>query len=598
VRFIELIVSGVPGTQGVLHFPLEPGLNAWKPKGPFRLETVVDLLAALLYPSPLRTGMLGPGKASAAGLTFESRGVTYRIQRDFARGTTQLAQLEPGTQDTFKETSREISFIRETMIRSAQVPPQRAFRTLLVSRFSDSIPVEERSGAGPVPSAPKNPSFTDPETTLAGLRSELETHQVVTEINSRLDGLHSKLFAAEEKLRRLDDPRKQLEELDREYEEYRVLDQPGLLHPQLTAKLKGYAVLLEKRDGDLAATEETRKKREEELAGTSGNPWWREPLGMAGTLLVPVSFVAIGAARHLRWLTGLLWAVFFAGLILAAIGFLRGYRRVERRKLLQKELRDSETERAGIEKRFEIETAAVRKFFQAVGNDNSSDLLKMMERHAALSPRRQAAVDALAAVQEEVREAELLREREEASREISELERRLSELPPVTGGVDAVQREISRVEEELQRGGERVASVPSAATPGIDPDRLLETTAHLIGRPAMELLSFIRTGLAANLAAASKGRFRGAEFRGDRFSGFRSADGAVRTWEEIDPPGRAVLLFGVQFTLWQALNGAKRPLPVVLDLTSATRFREEFDPVGLQAARFLATQTQVLVLGG
>lgn len=594
------MVSGVPGTQGLLRFPFEPGWNAWKPKGPFRLETVVDLLASLLYPAPLRSNMLGPGKARQAGMTFQARGNIYRVMRDYARGTTQLAQLEPGTQTSFKELSRELRFIRETLARSARLPSQRVFRSFLVSRLSEALIPEERSDFvrmdEQVSKGDRAP-LIDPESRLTGLQEELKTHRRIAELSARLDELLALTFKIDERLRELEEPRKRLAQLEREYDEVRIFDRPGVLQPQLVSKLRVYAATHEKTGAELAALEEDGIRWENELEGTPDRPWWREIPVAAGSVSSAAGFGGMEFFRDSTSLYALCWVAFFLGLVLVGYGLVSGRRRLEKKAELAKQVRGVEVERAGIEKRFDIETTAVRKFFDAVGNDDPEELLEMLERHAVLGAERKKAEEEFKALQAAIPEPELRKEKEEALAEIARIEQELGDLPPVTADVNSVAREVLKIEGELRAGGAAVEVSSPDFHNADDPNRLLMLAAEILGRSEAELLRQMKQGLEINLTSMTRKRFRQVLVQGGRVTGFRSAEGEAVAWERGDPSTRAALLFSVQFTLWQLASASGRAVPVVLDLLSSLSGGEDLRKLGLEVARVLATKTQVLVLG-
>lgn len=605
MRFIELTVVGVPGTQGVIRLPMEQGLTVWKPKGTFRLESVVDLLADLLYPAPMRSHLLGPGKAEQASLTVEARGTTYRIARDYARGTTQLLQIEPGTASSLKEVSRELQYVRETLLRSAQLPPQRVFKSLLVSRLADSLALEEQSGI----SAKGDVAGLDPSTAvvglhdrLAGLRDECKTLTRIEELNAKLDEHQANAFQIDEQLLRLEGPRQRLADVEREYEEYQVFDGEGVLTPQVVPKLKAYTGHREKRTDDLTAMDERSVEMDSDLAQISDRPFWRETPIFVGAILTPAAFVAVGFVRDSKWLSGLFWLCFFSGLGLLIYGFFSGRARLEKRASLGKEMSGLETERAGIEKRFQIETSVCQKFFDSVGNEDAEELLGMLERHARLSEQRKTEKEEWQKLSQEVPEEKLTEGRKNAQEEISRIEGKLAELPPVTGDLTSVKREIVRLEEEVQpeaEEGSQISSVSQLKLDSLDdPNRLIRLSAELTHRSERDVLMRAEKGLQLNLAKISGGRLRRMDIQQGQILGFEDMDGVRNSWGTLDREMKAAVLFSLQFTFWQVGCTGEEGKPVILDLLGSDLSVGELQKTSLQAAEFLAKKTQVLVLGG
>ncbi|MFH1263810.1 MAG: hypothetical protein V1495_10270 [Pseudomonadota bacterium] len=588
---IELTVSGLPGARESQSFFFDPGLNRLTQSGPVRPEILIELFTSLLYPAPGRNGMLGPGKAQEATLTFESRGTTYRIARNYLQNSIRFSQLEPGCDDSYREISHDLSFVREALGRSAQVPRSRVFRFLLVSRLSDRLPAEEVS-------VPVAKGIRNPEERLPGLRRELETHRKILEVGSRVDELQGRIQRADERLRRFEEPRKQLAEVDSEYEQYKIFDRPGLLVPDLTSKLAAYPAAQEKRSADLEALEEKRIRTEADLAGLPDRPLWKEPVGLIGAVAIPFSFAAIGLLRHQRLAFALSCIVFIGAMVVAALGYFAGQRRITRRSELAKQIAGFAGERAGIEKRFEIETAAARKFFAETGNNDSSDLLALLERHADLSGQRKVVADEIEALRREVPEEELRKEREEAVREVAKLESQLSDLPPVTGDLSAIRLEILRLE-EVARTPEPVGGFrPLEEARPDDPNGLIRLAASIVGRTPEEVIAFVRPGLEMNLSRLSNGRLRGVDVTGDSISSFRDDSNGKFTWSDLGLQQRAQVLFAIQFTLWQAVGAGNRPLPIVLDLNSSAAADPALRDLSRQAAEHLSRKTQVLILGG
>jgi hypothetical protein len=153
---------------------------------------------------------------------------------------------------------------------------------------------------------------------------------------------------------------------------------------------------------------------------------------------------------------------------------------------------------------------------------------------------------------------------------------------------------------EAEKGdGEDAARISSPDLPAADePNQLLALAAEVIGRPSGEILGHVRPGVDANLATLAGGRFRNVIVRGARILGFVNADGEDVRWDSLRAGDRAVLLFAVQFTLWQVVASGPQARPVILDVTRASAGEEALLATSSQAAEFLSKKTQVLVLGG
>jgi len=594
VKLIELILQGVPGTQGVLRYPFQPGLNPWKQKGDlFRLEALVDVVASLFYPSQNQSTPLGPGKAQRAGITFEARGTTYRLTRDYVSKTLNLAQLDQGTKDHFTEISKDPHFILATLARAAQIPSQRVFRSLLVARHGASSSEEQQKWQSAERHLAKERAFEapDPQARLAELRAEQGQIRTIHEREAKIDELQALVFQIEDQLRRFEEPTAHLKKIMEEYEAYAVFDAPGVLTPQVIQKLDRYAKVQEQRGTDLQTLEEKSKEWTEQLNGTPNRPPWNEPVAIGGVVAALIAF--IGATFFRPWLWPLL-AVFVLGLGAMSWGLWEGLRRKEKIRSLMQQIRGLDAEKAGIDKRFEIETGPVRKLLETVRIKDAHDVSDMLMRRKELQMQRKAVEVELAAAETTTPREKLMEEKDKHLKEIAAIQATLQNLPPASVDPNALEKEIRDLEATLASD-----TVPpqyeQPSTPASDDvNRLVVLAAELFDCPVAGLLRRVQQGVAANLTILTDKRFAGIEVAHGKLTAFQTSDGKLVAWPAVDPSAKAALLFAVQFTLWQLL-AAERPLPLFLDLISG-RQHEKLCALSLRAAQHVARQTQVVVL--
>ncbi|MFH1016751.1 MAG: hypothetical protein V1798_01055 [Pseudomonadota bacterium] len=588
MRLIEVLLEGVPATKGVMQYRFEPGLNPWKQKGTFPIATIVDVVESLLYPATRERETLGPAKSRRAGMTFQARDITYRLVRDFASKKTVLSQLLPGSQDQFRELSSEPRFIAETLTRAVRIPGHRVFRTLLVA-------CPGKIGADPSPATRANkepPTLVSREERLWALRAEQENLQRIERIEGRIDELQAGIFRVDEELLKLTGPREETARIEREYSEYQVLDREGLITPQTLARLKGAGALVEKRAQDLRALEEKAQEWTQELVGIPERAWWKEPLAWGGAILAVGSFVASTVGR--AWLaTWMLLSV--SGILSVAAGYLRNFRTAERIKGSRAKIKSLDAEKAGIEKRFEIESATVKNLCSVVGERDPQEILAKVERWRELREQRTNAHAALRITEKRVPEEALRREREHLADEAARLEQEQAQISPSSMDPNLLDQEIRELGAVVDKAEPSLVSMKTAESGGGDPMyALLEAAAEAVEQKPLEVLAQCQKAMDANLLAITDRKFIGIQVQGSGFCALVAASGIPVLWPELDSHQKALSHFCVQFTLWQLLAGL-RPMPFVVDLVSAPTDAVTVK-VTLSAARHLAKKAQVVVL--
>lgn len=588
MHLIEVVVEGIPGTHGVLKYPLESGLNAWKQKGTVRLETIVALIESLLYPASDSGAPLGPGRAKMAGVTFNAGGTVYRLIRDYSGKSLKFSQLQAGSKNQFRDLSTDSRFITTTLTRAAKLPSRRVFRSLLVSRpgivsheketHREKEPVHQNGG--------------DPRQRLSILKREKEGIETIRTLETENDGLQNRVFEIEDQLRRLDEPQRQVEQVRNDYEPFRVFDTPDLVTPQILKRLKNYPGLADKRVSDLQALEEKIQEWDAELTLIPVRPFWQEVPAYAGVGFAVLCFIS---ASFLRNWKGLLLLAATAGLGVFVWGIFQGLKREERAAGLRKTLRGMEGEKAGIEKRFEIETAMVKKFCDAVKINDTKEIEDMLSRWETMKTELKRAEEEFDRVSKEIPQESLRQELAGVRSKLKDVEGKLRETPNASVDPVAMDREIRDLEATLANPSATIAEEPPRDMgEENEVQRLLTHASEFLDRPVVDILGQAASAISANLATLTAKRIAKIEVRGNEILGFRQADGNLLSWGAADPQTQSTLLFGIQFTLWQMMP-PERALPVVVDLNQSP-VSEATQKLMLAAAQYLAKKSQVLAL--
>ncbi len=598
MRFIELTIEGVPGTRAALRFPFDSNLNVLQQKGTLRLTTVIDLIQSLLFPTLGKSNTLGPAKSQKANLVFEARGNVYRVERDYIKAQIFLFQLEQGSKDSFRELSKEFRYIKTTLERSLKMPTQRIFRSLLVSRISETLDKEEptfRLKDSPLTQAQSDPVHEDPHVRLAGLKEDLRNSILLSDLGASLDELQSSLFKVEEQLNRFKEPKRKLKEIEDEYEPYKVFDNPGVITSQTISKLKSYENLKEKKEQDLLNLEERSSQAAKELSVIPLRPVIREPIAIIGTVLTLGGFIGASFLREYGWAFSSSLLIFILGLFVIGSGLLKGMKREQKIAALRKQLTGMNAEKAGIEKRFEIENTVVKNLFETIGNNDPLEIQESMARRKALLTERELVEQELTSLEKKSPFQDLILNKEKLQSEIVAIESRLADIPPLSIDSNALEREIAELEVQLQEKTRVLPNIPSLREEeDSDVTALLDLTSQVMDRTRLEVLKALKQGASKNISVLTLNKFEGIEVQGEKIVAFRTPSGVAK-WETLDTITKATLLFAIQFTCWQLLVSSNSILPLFLDMVSSQR-PELLSKMVLQAAQVLARKTQVLVL--
>ncbi len=588
MHLVEVVVEGIPGTNGVLKYPFEAGLNAWKQKGTVRLETISALIESLLYPNSDSGSPLGPGRAKMAGMTFNAGGVVYRLIRDYSGKTIRFSQLQPGSKNQFRDLSTDSRFITTTLTRAAKLPSRRVYSSFLIARPGK---VQQEKGSI-VEAAPISMNEFDPGARLEILKRERASIETVRKLESENDALQNRQFEIEDQLRQLDEPRNRLEQVKAEYEPLRVFDTHGLVTPQILKRLKNYPGLADKKAADLQALEEKAKDWDAELTLMPMRPFWQEVPAFIGIGVALVSFIL---ASFYRKLLALLLGGAGVGLGVFIWGIFQGLKREERAGMLRKNLRGIDAEKAGVEKRFDIESGMVKKFCDSVNVQDTKEIEEMLSRWEELKGELKKAEEEFATVEKRIPAEELRKEHQEIREKQKKVEEELRGIPNASVDPVSLDREIRDLEATVAHGSvEHHVQVSELTSDDDEIQRLFIHASELLDRPTGEILRQASSAISANLATMTGKRMMGIESKGDQVTGFRTSDGSVISWAAADPQMRMALHFGIQFTLWQMIP-QERMLPVVLELSQSPAV-ESTQKLMLAAAGYLAKKSQILAL--
>jgi DNA repair exonuclease SbcCD ATPase subunit len=556
VRLLEFALRGVRRFEGGRKLAFQEGYNLVTGPNDSGKSTLLAALLATLEPERLRedaTGVLAgpqPGEPAQArgGLTFLHDGKTYRLVRDLEQGAATLAALEPGS-SKYLPQQRDAESVRAWLREVAGMPGPRQFDVLLViSRASMPSARAPGLGSGPaspgrrpedagVPefprrveaaaasaeapafeiTAPAGPTLTGPAraSRIAELKAELGRIEEMGRIEFRLDGVKAKLFEVEAEfgdLRKLDQLAAELDAAIAAFERL------GVDPEQLEARARTFKTLSEKRSGDLAAVEAEREALGAAVS-VPARPVFKDPLVLGGGAAAVASLV-IGVWFPLAAVGAL------AGLGAALLGAVRDAQAAGRQKAALDALQRLDGREQTIEKRFDIETKAVRAAQETLGVAGPEGLLERIGEYRALKTRRAEVAARREALTRQKNLEALEAERRRLAAEVAELEEALRGFGG-TAAFDAgeLKRELNLLEGRVKPerpaqaapletegdgGGPAAGDGPGALDAAVG--AWLEAAARLAGRPRDALARDVLQRAQPLVAPLTTDRFKSLAF--------------------------------------------------------------------------------------
>ncbi len=281
-------------------------------------------------------------------------------------------------------------------------------------------------------------------------------------VEFRLDGIKAKLFELEAEFGDLKKLDALAAELDGAIAEFDAL---GIDPDELEARARSFRTLADRRAADLAAVDADREALEARAAAPV-TPIAKDPLVVGGAAGAAVCLVAG------LWLPAIA-AGAVAGLGAAAFGVLRDSQAAARRREALAGLAALDERVQAIEKRFEIESRAIRAAQEALGVSGPEGVLERVEAYRTLKARRQS-----------------VRERREALG-------RQKDFAAIEAERARLLAEVSQLEEELRGFG---------ATAAFDPGELRRELAALEGRAGPQRVAAAGAALAMGSGVEGDGR--------------------------------------------------------------------------------------------
>lgn len=488
---LEYAAQGVRGVApGGGRAALRPGYNVVAADGP----ALRRLLESLVHPDPRdaealpRPPGVPAGAPVRAGLTLLGNDrVTYRIVRDYAAGA-QLHRFDPARR-AFALVAQDLPGIQRFLREVVGVPGPRRLAALL-SISAAELP-SRQAAAHPTPAIAPRPALTPEQARrrLLDLRGELERARTAERLQSRLDVLQQRVFAADEALKAGARTREGLQQAEAARTALAPAARAVAALGDPAARVAAFERAAAKRDEALAKAAAEREAMGDPEALPAPPPWRGRTFwgGVgAGALLL-----ALGVAGALRG-SGLRYAALldlpaFGWSAWEALRWIGGLERAERVARRRRVVDD--WERKALEA-FARDTADVTAAVQALGVAKPAEVVEAATRIAD--------ADAVVAEwQRRLAEWEASPEAQDARAERSRIDAELQEVErALQAAAGGFLRDSRTVEAELQRLEAEAVAPPAppaapAAQASVEPIRglLTRAAAELGGTPAAALLA-------------------------------------------------------------------------------------------------------------
>jgi hypothetical protein len=417
VLLLEIAAQGVKGVSpagGTAR--LRPGYNVIAADG----ASLRRLLEAMFHPAPGDGEALrgAPGPLRAGVSLADGAGVTFRLVRDFAAGS-QLSRFDAARR-AFEPVCGDPSALERVLGELGLAMPRGRLALLCIS--AAELPSRlARPGPASAPAAPRR-ALTHPEAEkrLAELRQELERSRRAEKLQYRLDGLHSRMFQADEAAKEAERLREARDAADAAVAGCAAVAAAAERLGDVDARIAAHEKALAKRDEALARLAADRSAID--ATGPAEAPFWTAPrfwAGAGGGVAAAAAGIAGASVGHgLRYLAlvdipAFGWAAWVA---LRWVSAAERAGRAERRRRMAEEherkvMEAWERESAELARAMrELGVAGIRELREALGR--LADARAAAERARAdladfeVRPETKAARDARAALEAEAREVE------------------------------------------------------------------------------------------------------------------------------------------------------------------------------------------------
>lgn len=610
MHLLELAAQGVKGFSPTARAALTPGYNVVQAPGGEPVP-LTGLTLALLYSDGRGEDAVysvpggPPGKAA---VTLQGNDLTtYRVVRELG-GVGGLHRLNKAT-GKFELVSKDAMEVTQFLRGQVGAPGKSTFEHLFMlsaAHFPSRKPKEQQGSgekklpglaqAAPVAAAS---DIGEAERRLQDLERELQFSHEIDKLQFRQDGLASKMFELESKLKATEGLKAAVADARAAYDSAPTVESLNL-SKDIVSRCERFGALAQRRDDALAKVYQDREAAEADTS-SGVEPLYRDPRFLAGVAIGTIVLVAgiflDGIGRYIALLD--IPAFGFAALVaLKWVDDVQGSQRSGRKGELlavrEKKIQDE----------FESEARYVRSAMSLLGVESAQDVIDILARKPLLAEKVSALEAQLAQAEADPEFATAAREFEALRRESDQINAQLQER---SGGYvrdpREIEREIDRVRQsiELARSPQLAApqEAPEAAASGVefeDPTPMLASLAgDLLQQDVPGVAALVKDRCGQYLGALSDRRYLGIEIDHKGNGWVTAADKKVAV---KDLPARDIDLYylSLRLTLVEKCT-ARMKMPFLIEDTVGP-IDDAKVPLVARMIKHLGTLTQIVHLTG
>ncbi len=598
----EVVVQGIRRFGDVRRFTLAPGYNVLYGLSAAGKSTLYDVVLSLLFARPPEgepeafKSLLPQGQtACRAGMSLTVDGQVFRILKDYLQKTVTLSKQLPDRK--FELVASDRPQIERWLKDVAHVDSGAAFGRLFTLTKADLPSTTEGAAVTPVRRDLMDTGFEDrlramglaeKRELLAKLIDEYRRHAEMKTTEFLQDGLRTKLFEVEALLRKRDEARSKISEINLELKD---IEKVPKLPDGIDERIDAYKRHQKQKEAELEHLLPRQDEAHGELMSLVPSGFeekdfraMRSPLDMLVMTAKKDRQFQIGIAAMAGGI-GLSFVVPAIGALLAIGGlafsviyrlFMTVMKSKETFDATKKSVDAIDEQVRLIERKWDIETTVVRNLMKAYDTDSPSEMKEIESKRDSLAAKRKGFEETIASLTLANGERDLDKEHAKLSKQIASIDERLAELSgKMSTDTKEIEPQIERLDRDVARAEGRKPTSRGklfGTEEGDEADmsrnaimNVVETWCATRKADLGKLLRSIQESFAKNVRAVSGGKITDAQFDASGSVMAREENRAPVPFESLDGLGKDSVYLALRLTLFQLESkGSGRPV-ILLD---------------------------------
>lgn len=629
----EVVVQGIRRFGEVRRFTLMPGYNVLYGLSAAGKSTLYEVLLSLLFARPEQgepeafKSLLPQGQAACrAGMSLTVDGQIFRILKDYQAKSVTLSKQLPDRK--FELVASDRPKIERWLKDVAHVDSGAAFGRLFTLTRSDFPSTTAAVAVLPVRRDQMDTGFDDrlramglgeKRELLTKLLDEYRRHAEMKTSEFLQDGLRTKLFEVEALLRKREEARAKIGEINLELKD---IEKVPKLPDGIDDHIEAYKRHLKTKEAELEHLLPRQDEAHQDLQAMIPAPFeekdfrgMRSPLDMVIAVLkkdrqfqvglgavivgVGVSFF-IAAVGALVAIGGLAFAVIYRL-------FMVVMKKKEQFDAMKKGVDALDEQVRLVERKWDIETTVVRNLMKAYDTDSPTEMKEIESKRDELASKRKRFEDTISGLALANGEKDLDKEHAKISRQIAMIDEKLQSLSDklstdpkeIEPQIERLDRDVARAEGRKPTSRAKLFGTEEAGDDEGDMGRnaivtMVETWCATRKADLGKLLRSIQESFQKNVRAISGGKITEAQFDATGSVSVRDEGRAGTPFEMLDGMGKDAVYLALRLTLFQ-LESRGQGRPVIL-LDDPFEFEDGRLALLSRAFKALGSDAQVLHL--